>query len=907
MIGKHLALISIALLGASGALRAADAQPTAGLYEQKIKPLLTEKCIACHGPLRRESGLRLDAIQLLRAGGDSGAVVNAEQDGQSELLARVQAVDAELRMPPEGEGTPLTAEQISWLEQWIADDLPGPEHEEFLNGPQDHWAYQPIARPQLPADAQGSTAIDMLLNGLHQQRGLVATPPAAEEVWLRRVYLDLIGLPPSLAEISEFQQDDPADRKARLVDRLLSRPEYGQRWGRHWMDVWRYSDWDGYKQELRGSQRHIWHWRDWIIESLNTNKPYDQMVVEMLAGDEIAPGDPATLRATGFLARNFHKSNRDIWLDATVEHTGKAFLGLTLNCARCHDHKYDPIAQTDYYQFRAIFEPHHVRTEQLPGIADTNRDGIPRAVDAEPEAPTYLYVRGNEKQPLKDAPVEPGVLDWVPAEFAIEPQPLPLEAYYPALSETERHNRINVLQAAVTTARKALDKSLAALASPLQTDAADSLSGRETQLQSHRLLALRYETALAEQLSWLARYAAEQEKYAGSDAERRQLLARQAALAEHRHRRCAAELAQQEKLVALEQAQRSTEADAAKRKAAVTAAEQALKQATEKLAAVPTSVAADAEEYSPLGERLPPQSTGRRLALAKWIVDPANPLTARVAINQMWMRHLGAPLVESVFDFGMKSPPPELLPVLNWLAAELHSSGWDMKHIHRLIVLSDAYARSSQATQATAYSQTYDPDNRLFWRANVQRLDAEQVRDSLLAVAGSIDRSFSGPDIDYALGETTPRRSVYFRHAYEKQMTMLVLFDAASPNECYRRRPSVIPQQALVLMNSSLARNMARRLAQQLSPAISKPLNSPGEFVNRLFLATLCRQPTSEELTQCVAYLDEQTHWFENKDPAKTDAADEALDVPPSPLPGVRARESLALVMLNHNDFLSVR
>ena len=202
---------------------------------------------------------------------------------------------------------------------------------------------------------------------------------------MRRVYLDLVGLPPTRDELAAFLADDSPNAYEAVVDRLLASPQYGERWARHWMDVWRYSDWAGYKEEIRNSARHIWRWRDWIVESLNADKGYDRMATEMLAGDELAPTDPNTLRATGFLVRNWEKFNRNSWLEATIEHTAKAFLGVTMNCCRCHDHKFDPISQVEYFQFRAIFEPHEVRTERVPGQPDVLKDGLPRICDMKPQ------------------------------------------------------------------------------------------------------------------------------------------------------------------------------------------------------------------------------------------------------------------------------------------------------------------------------------------------------------------------------------------------------------------------------------------------------------------------------------------------------------------------------------------
>jgi uncharacterized protein DUF1549 len=239
-----------------------------------------------------------------------------------------------------------------------------------------HWAFSVPQRPPVPTVENREwvrNPIDAFLSAQHQKRDLQPLPPTDERVLLRRVYLDLVGLPPNVEETKDFLSDRSPEAYEKVVDQLLSSPRYGERWGRHWMDVWRYSDWYGTREleEHRNSQRHIWHWRDWIIDSVNKDKGYDQMILEMLAGDEIAPTDPDTLRATGYLARSFYRFNRNVWLFDTVEHTSAAFLAITLKCARCHDHKYDPIAQEEYYKFRAFFEPYDVRLDRIPGQSQT--------------------------------------------------------------------------------------------------------------------------------------------------------------------------------------------------------------------------------------------------------------------------------------------------------------------------------------------------------------------------------------------------------------------------------------------------------------------------------------------------------------------------------------------------------
>ncbi|MHC5544051.1 DUF1549 domain-containing protein, partial [Singulisphaera rosea] len=253
-----------------------------------------------------------------------------------------------------------------------------------------------------------------------------------------------------------FVDDDSEDTYERLVDRLLASPRFGERWGRHWMDIWRYSDWAGFGAEVRESQPHIWRWRDWIVTSLNRDKPYDAMIREMLAGDEIAPDDPDTLRATGFLARNWYKFNRNTWLDATVEHTSKAFLGITLNCARCHDHKYDPFTQADYYRLKAFFQSHDVATDRLPGQPDTTKDGVARVLDAHPTELTYLFRRGEESQPDKDHPLTPAVPAVFGGEAGIAVVSLPATARYPALRPHIRREAIDAAEAKVASASNAL-------------------------------------------------------------------------------------------------------------------------------------------------------------------------------------------------------------------------------------------------------------------------------------------------------------------------------------------------------------------------------------------------------------------------------------------------------------------
>ncbi len=402
-------------------------------YARQVKPILVARCTSCHGSIRQKAGLRLDTAELIRRGGDGGPAIQPGRSRESLLIERVTASDSKDRMPPESEGTALSPAEVSVLRTWIDGGAKAPP-EPTPADPRRHWAYQPPRRPTSSSDPHsrwGRNPIDALLAVAHRARGLKPAPPIGKDLWLRRVTLDLIGLPPTVEELGAFRADQGHDAEHRVVDRLLASPRYGERWGRHWMDVWRYSDWYGLGQEVRFSHPHLWHWRDWIIASLNADKGYDRMVLEMLAGDELAPDDPDTVRATGFLARNWDIFNRNVWLADTVEHTSRAFLGLTMQCARCHDHKYDPISQADYYRLRAFFEPYHVRVDRVPGEQDAVKAGLPRAFDDFLDRPTYVFIRGEEARPDAKHPLRPGTPAVLGGELRIAPVPLPLTASSP--------------------------------------------------------------------------------------------------------------------------------------------------------------------------------------------------------------------------------------------------------------------------------------------------------------------------------------------------------------------------------------------------------------------------------------------------------------------------------------------
>lgn len=870
-------------------------------YNRDIKPLLREKCAACHGALKQEAGLRLDAAVLIHQGGDSGAVLNSDNPDESLLLERIVTSDTSDQMPPTGEGERLNPEQLQLLKAWISGGAAIPTHEPIPADPKDHWAYQRPVRRSVPL-AGGidrlHNPIDAFLESKRRPANVVPTRSADKRTLIRRLYFDLIGLPPTRRQMDAFVGDPSQDAYDRLVDALLSSPQYSERWGRHWMDIWRYSDWNGYKDQLRGSQRHIWRWRDWILESLNEDKGYDQLILEMLAGDELAPEDLNVLRATGFLARNYHNSNRNIWLDATVEHTSKAFLGMTINCARCHDHKFDPIAQREYYAMRAVFEPHNVRTERIAGQRDVKDDGVPRVFDATPDAKTHLFIRGNEKHFDESSTMSAGIPAVFQETLDIIPVSLPPIAMFPALWPHIETEDLRDAEQQVAAAEKRLAKN--------QTNE-NALPG------ASELAQLELDSAKAGLRALQARWAADKAKYSPDEhstddsnkaielAERAAKRERSAAVTQARY-----QLADAQSLLLA--AKSKNESDAAKKETALKNARQNVEKAREQLTAAKVEADKKDHQYTSVGRAYPRFSTGRRLALAKWIANPNNPLTARVAINHIWLRHFGQPLVANTFDFGLRSPRPVHADLLDWLAVELMEHQWSMKHVHRMLVTSSAYQlRSSAVPELTDKNSKVDPDNHLYWRANQRRLTAEAIRDSVLHVAESLDLQQGGTDIDFNRGETVPRRSLYFRHAYEKQMTMLVLFDVAGPNECYRRSESIIPQQALTLANSSLALSESRKLARTLWNEATQSADAELHFVQLAFLQILARQPTEQEVHFCRSFLKQQSELLASPNALTEFGGKSKPNVPAAKNPKLRAKENMVHALMNHNDFVTVR
>jgi Protein of unknown function (DUF1553)/Protein of unknown function (DUF1549)/Planctomycete cytochrome C len=890
-------------------------------YLTRVKPLLRTRCYACHGSLKQKAGLRVDTVELMLRGGNSGPAVVKAGASESLILERVSASDAADRMPPEHEGQPLTVEQVAVLRDWIAAGAPAPLDERPEADPRDHWAFRPIVRPPVPRVQRAgwmNNPVDAFIAQGYERHGLAPNPEASRTELLRRLSVDLIGLPPTAEEIAAFASDDAPGWYERAVDRLLAEPRYGERWARHWMDIWRYSDWWGLGDQLRNSQRHIWHWRDWIVESLNADAPYDEMVRLMLAADEFRPEDLSALRATGYLARNYFLFNRNQWMDETVEHVGKGFLGLTMNCAKCHDHKYDPIAQVEYYRMRAIFEPYYVRVDLAPGQADLACDGIPRAFDGLLDAPTYRFIRGEENHPDKSATVGPAipvVLAFEP--LRIRPVELPSKAWQPerrewiadAYREAARR-RIAAAEARLGPARAKLEAVGRSQAKDCPREPGGDAGRRAPAARSApALIEAELEMKVAE---WLRAEAQAElrsvERRAealraswspSSDQKKEREAARAAARAEREH------AASRARIALAEAELRRHRAAAGKKEAMskeVTSAREALDKAVKSIEEpndkytrfagaqwTPTRFLNSAKDDPEVA--FPSRSTGRRRALAEWITDRRNPLAARVAVNHIWARHLGTPLVATVFDFGQKGSPPSHPELLDWLAAEFVESGWSMKHLHRLIVESAVYRLSSAGAEEALAK---DPDNTRYWRRTPSRLESQVVRDSILALAGALDSTMGGPPVPASAQAGSTRRSLYFFHSNNERNLLLTTFDEALVKECYRREQSILPQQALALTNSRLVLDAARPIAERLTRHLTTVSDSDGDtaFVHLAFLVLLGAEASEAEAAAMTQAIDD---WKRLPEAARGDD------------PNAWARTNLVWVLVNHNDFVTLR
>ncbi len=761
------------LLGACLA-HAADVNTSPAFFDQSIRPILTEYCLKCHSTEKQKGDLDLERFKSF----DDAA-------RQPKIWKRVREQISEGEMPPEEKPQPSPAERATlqnWLTPFAAHSATEQSSVGGEAGPKlrsgkfsisetdrRYWAFQPVLRPVVPSQTAGRTSgknpIDAFLLARLQEKKLSMNPPATPRELVRRASFDLLGLPPTLEEVAAFERNPTDAAWAQLIDRWLASPHYGERWGRHWLDLVRYAESNGYERD--GAKPNAWRYRDYVIESFNSDRPYDRFIREQLAGDEIADEQLADVAgskewreaivATGFYRLHIWDDEPDSTvkaefddLDDIMVTTGTAFLGLTVGCARCHDHKFDPISQADYYSMLSF-----IRSIDGYGLQHTGGGGRGTGKIQRPLATTAELAK------------------W----------------------EAEKSVRV-----------KDAEQKLA------QAKDAEAKKRLESELKKAREATPPFDFALA---------IAEN----GSKPRATQILAR---------------------------------GDAFNPKAEVSPA-------------FPTVLGLPVPALS---ERpAAAKTTGRRRVLADWIASPQNPLTARVMVNRIWQKHFGLGLVPTPDDFGQTGVRPTNQPLLDYLAAEFVESGWSVKAMHRLIMTSRAYRMSSRADNRRALAT--DEANALLWRQNLRRVEAEVVRDSMLAVSGTLNTKRGGPSVFPTLpkevhgtqdssgkgwadspAEEQNRRSVYLVVKRALKVPLLECLDFANSASPVGVRPNTTTApQALMLLNDSFVQRQAAALAERIQREGGDKLEKQ---ITRAFQLVLQRSPTKRELKASLALLGDQ-------------------------------------------------
>jgi hypothetical protein len=725
------------------------------------------------------------------------------------------------------------------------------------------WSFRPVVKPAVPAVKNAAwvkTPVDAFVLAALEAKGLAPTAPADRRTLLRRASIDLTGLPPSDASIQQFLQDRSPAAWAKAVDRLLASPQYGERWARHWLDVARYADSDGFKADA--TRPYIWRYRDYVIKSFNDDKPYDRFVREQIAGDELYPGDPEALVGMGFNRHWIDETNaaglltrRQETLDDITNTTGATFLGLTIGCARCHDHKYDPISHKDYYRLQAFFANTSYGDGPLP-IGDPVERQKYEAQKKEWEEKTS-DIRAQMAvilEPLRKSKVEGGI-----KTFEDEVQDA-------ILMDPAKRNPFQQMMWHTASSRLTFDEEPdARTLRSLKGDAGTRYAALKTQL------------AAFDSIKPAARPLGQFMIDIGTAAP---------------------------PVYTLKNGNVQNKGD------------EVQPGFLSVLSSAPPVIT------PPAGMN----STGRRSALAAWLTDPANPLVARVMVNRIWNNHFGRGIVATPGDFGRMGAKPTHPELLDYLAARFVEDGWSMKKLHRLILLSNTYQESSAAETAAAQS---DPDDKLLWHFPRRRMEAEAIRDSMLAVSGQLNPQMGGPGVfppvptgvlselsaTAAAGgwqtEKDPaqanRRSVYIFVRRNLRYPMLQGFDSANTFEsAHSRTNTVTPTQALDLMNSDLVAQWSRAFADRVLSE-SGP-TAPGEKqIARAFALAYGREATAEELKGAYKFLDEQTTIV-----TTTLVEGKSKPQPPSNIPAgipparAAAFADLCQMLLASNEFLYI-
>jgi len=790
------------------------------LFESSIEPLLRTRCWQCHGEVVQLGRLKLSSREAMLAGGEHGVVIVPGKPEQSRLFRMV----AGLEKPTMPMGGVIEAAEVEAVRKWIAEGAVWGNTKVVPAG--DWWAFKKPVRPLVPA---GLNPVDYLVG---RRRGSVAfAGEASRNTLVRRAYLDLIGLPPTPAQVFEFVEDRSTDAWSKLVERLLASPHYGERWGRHWLDLARYADSNGYEHDF--DRPNAWRYRDYVISSFNADKPFDRFLVEQLAGDEMDRPTPETLTATGFLRSHAkvgyrEKDNpefRHEYLDDMIATIGRGVMGLTVQCARCHDHKFDPIAQKDYYRLQASLFGYVEVDHALVPSAEHKR--LSDSIDARIR-PLRMAVREIE------APYRERLL---PAKYARFPE--------------------NVKEAIRTPE---------AQRTPGQALLANQVI-RTTGVSSAEI----DRVAVAEDL-----------------ARKRTLIEQITAI-------------EKERPAPLPVAMGITDGDyrstpdgpgdepaPGKGGAQDPDAGPFLHEGPGRYQAPPSYFLIRGDVQSK-GPRMEPgfpavlvdgdvktavetasgKTSGRRLALGQWLGSAEHPVTARVMVNRIWHHHFGAGIVKSIDNFGKMGDLPSNLELLDWLATEFVRVGWSVKQMHRVILSSATYRMDSRFEDAA--SAKADARNESLWRFPVHRLEAESVRDSILAAAGTLNAKVGGPAVFPVLqpevlsamthgiwnqdkdGPEVWRRSVYVYRKRGLPFPMFEVFDLPDQNvSCGARNTSTVPTQALTLLNNDFVLSQSKHFGRYLEE--SRPGDRAGQ-VELAYLRVLARRPNARELELGVNFL----------------------------------------------------
>ena len=866
-------LLAVAIGSASPADEPVAESPPG--FNADIRPIFQAYCTECHGEGEKpKGGLDLRLRRLALKGGDSGSAIAPGKPDASPLIGRVRSGE----MPPGKKK--LGAADIETLRKWVAGGakVEAAEPESLATGfsitDEDRrwWAFQPIRRLAVPPDGNPKgeirNAVDAFLSAKLKAKGLSFAAPADRIALIRRASYDLTGLPPTPEEVDAFVGDKSHDAYGKLVDRLLASPRYGERWGRHWLDVAGYADSEGGSPE-DPERTNAWKYRDYVIRAFNADMPFDRFIREQLAGDELVkppypkltPAELDALTATGFLrmapdgsgaSGADQKLARNQVLTDTVKITASAFLGMTVGCAQCHNHRYDPIPQSDFYRLRAAFEPSYNPATWVPPAR--------RQVS--------LYTDADKKR-AGEVEAEAAVIDkdrlakeaaFIEATFQKELAKLPME-----------------MREAAKDARRTPEAK--------RTPEQKKLMREHPSLNVESGSLYLYDSKAAAELKKLAESAAELRKKKPVEEFVR-------ALTEETGK------------VPITFLHHRGDPDQPK-------------------GAVPPgglSVLDGALPLKPPEKLLVGGTTGRRLALANWLTDPKHPLTARVLVNRVWMHHFGKGLVGTPGDFGRLGERPTHPELLDWLASEFVSNGWSVKKLHRLILLSTAYQQRSTRESS---KDAADPDNRLLGRFPLRRLDAEAVRDGMLATSGKLNPKAFGPPVpvmeddaglivigkanrdgaQYKLGdESVPageesRRSVYIQVRRTKPLGVLGAFDGATsePN-CEARISSTATPQALLLMNGDFAAAQAEAFAERVRKDAGPALK---DQVARAWKLAYGAAPSEKDLGGAIGFLKTATEAFRKSQPPKT-----GQKAPDPPTPEARALAAFCQALLGSNRFL---